>query len=83
MALKTEGISPLGAALEALSVQSQIQARDKERRNQHAYQTVSSLLDYTMSRATLDLVPAPVDFSGTVTPIAEQAANTPSARGNS
>ena len=77
MPLKTEGINPMAAALEALSVQSQIQARDKERRNLHAYTTISSLLDYTLSRATLDVIPPPVDFSGNVTPIAEQASNTP------
>jgi hypothetical protein len=77
MPLKAEGINPMAAALEALSVQSQIQARDKERRNLHAYTTVSSLLDYTLSRATLDVIPPPVDFSGNVTPIAEQANSTP------
>jgi hypothetical protein len=65
MALKTEGINPMATALEALSIQSQIQSRDFNRRNTHAFATIGSLLNNTIARAGVELVPAPIDFRQT------------------
>jgi hypothetical protein len=63
MALTTKIDPPLATALKGLSLLSKIQARDKERRLQHAYTTQAALLDNLMSRATLQNVPAPVDYT--------------------
>jgi hypothetical protein len=62
MPLKAEGISPMGAALEALSIQAEIQARDFNRRNTQAFATAASMLNNFSMRAGAELVPAPIDL---------------------
>jgi hypothetical protein len=63
MALTTTGINPLSAALEAVSVQSGIQARDRNRRLTHEYKVNTALLNNVFSRAAIEVLPAPIDFT--------------------